>query len=299
MICGTTGTFHVDDKRVLHICRVKDIKFTIKYANRGCTRQAKEPRYLAENLLNRQFYAERPDEKWLTDVTEFKWYEGTEAHKVYLSAILDLCEKRIVAYVIGERNVSVIVALDLKICLGMIADRADLRSLGADMNMSAVAAHPDLLAVLGEYLALLKIFEKLKIALFVGLLYGGYHAEFNCDLLEALGLGYVGKSGVHGGPLIIFAGGCGCQIFFGVVYAAVDVLIPHLGVFFFVSGGLVKNGCDLLKTVFARLTCVPVVLVAGHGFAGQSRAEIVVGLRSLEFCHNNYLLKKFVNCFSC
>lgn len=95
---------HVNDKRVLRICRVKDIKSTIKYANRGCTRQAKEPQYLAENLLNRQFYAERPNEKWLTDVTEFKWYEGTEAHKVYLSAILDLCDRRIVAYVIGERN---------------------------------------------------------------------------------------------------------------------------------------------------------------------------------------------------
>lgn len=43
---------HVNDKRVLRICRGKDIKSTIKYANRGCTRQAKEPQYLAENLLN-------------------------------------------------------------------------------------------------------------------------------------------------------------------------------------------------------------------------------------------------------
>ena len=25
--------------------------------------------------------------KWLTDVTEFKWYEDTEVHKIYLSAI--------------------------------------------------------------------------------------------------------------------------------------------------------------------------------------------------------------------
>ena len=95
---------HVNDKRVLRICRARDIKSTVKYANLGCTRQAKEPQYLAENLLNRQFYAERPNEKWLTDVTEFKWYEGIEVHKVYLSAILDLCDRRIVAYAIGERN---------------------------------------------------------------------------------------------------------------------------------------------------------------------------------------------------
>jgi transposase InsO family protein len=94
----------VNDKRVLRICRARDIKSTVKYSNLGCTRQAKEPQYLAENLLNRQFCAEMPDEKWLTDVTEFKWYESIEVHKVYLSAILDLCDRRIVAYVVGERN---------------------------------------------------------------------------------------------------------------------------------------------------------------------------------------------------
>lgn len=95
---------HVNDKRILRICRAKDIKSTIKYNNHGCTRQAKNPQYLADNLLNRQFYAQKPNEKWLTDVTEFKWYEGIEVHKVYLSAILDLCDRRIVAYVIGDRN---------------------------------------------------------------------------------------------------------------------------------------------------------------------------------------------------
>ena len=66
--------------------------------------QAKNPQYLAENLLNRQFYAEKPNEKWLTDVTEFKWYEGIEVHKLYLSAILDLCDRRIVSYVLSEHN---------------------------------------------------------------------------------------------------------------------------------------------------------------------------------------------------
>lgn len=94
----------VNDKRVLRICRAKEIKSTIKYNNRGCTRQAKNPQHLAENLLGRQFYASKPNEKWLTDVTEFKWYEGLEVHKVYLSAILDLYDRRIVSFVIGDRN---------------------------------------------------------------------------------------------------------------------------------------------------------------------------------------------------
>ena len=89
---------------MLRICRVRGIRSTIKYNNRGCTRRAKNPQYLAENLLDRQFYAAKPDEKWLTDVTEFKWYEGNEVHKLYLSAILDLCDRRIVSYVLSEHN---------------------------------------------------------------------------------------------------------------------------------------------------------------------------------------------------
>ena len=95
---------HVNDKRILRICRAKNIKSIIKYSSHGCTRQAKNPQYLAENLLNREFHANKPNEKWLTDVTEFKWYEGIEVHKVYLSAILDLYDRRIVSYAISEHN---------------------------------------------------------------------------------------------------------------------------------------------------------------------------------------------------
>ena len=95
---------NINDKRVLRICRSRDIKSTIKYANNGCTRNAKNPQHIAENLLNREFYADAPNEKWLTDVTEFKYYVRGEKHKVYLSAILDLYDRRIVSYVIGDSN---------------------------------------------------------------------------------------------------------------------------------------------------------------------------------------------------
>lgn len=94
----------VNDKRILRICRKLGIKSTIKYANNGCTRQAANPQYIAENVLNREFTAKTPNEKWLTDVTEFHYYIGTEKHKVYLSAILDLYDRRIVAYRIGDSN---------------------------------------------------------------------------------------------------------------------------------------------------------------------------------------------------
>jgi len=55
-------------------------------------------------VLNREFYADVPNQKWLTDVTEFKYYIGKEKHKLYLSAILDLYDRRIVSYVIRDNN---------------------------------------------------------------------------------------------------------------------------------------------------------------------------------------------------
>lgn len=59
------------------------------------------PQVTAENVLNRDFTADKPNEKWLTDVTEFKLTTGK---KVYLSAILDLNDNVIVSYVVGTSN---------------------------------------------------------------------------------------------------------------------------------------------------------------------------------------------------
>lgn len=52
----------INDKRMLRICRTKDIKSTTNYANNGCTRQAKNLQYVAENLLSRDFHAPSPME---------------------------------------------------------------------------------------------------------------------------------------------------------------------------------------------------------------------------------------------
>ena len=41
---------------------------------------------IAPNLLNRDFHAEKPNQKWVTDVTEFSLF----GEKLYLSPILDL-----------------------------------------------------------------------------------------------------------------------------------------------------------------------------------------------------------------
>ncbi|WP_235690786.1 IS3 family transposase [Clostridioides difficile] len=59
------------------------------------------PQITAENILDRDFSAATLNEKWLTDVTEFKLSNGTKA---YLSAIIDLYDNSIVSYVLGNSN---------------------------------------------------------------------------------------------------------------------------------------------------------------------------------------------------
>ena len=79
----------VNDKRVLRICRKLGIKSTIKYANEGCTQQADKLQFIAENILNREFTADAPNQKWLTDVTEFKYDDAVaqnpDAHPLFHS----------------------------------------------------------------------------------------------------------------------------------------------------------------------------------------------------------------------
>lgn len=91
-----------NQKRIRRLMQVLNLKSV-------CRRQRKTyipstPEVTAENILNREFHAEASNTKWLTDVTEFKWYEGSIIHKLYLSAILDLYDRRIVAYKIGRSN---------------------------------------------------------------------------------------------------------------------------------------------------------------------------------------------------
>jgi len=100
---GHSG-IHVNDKRVLRICRKFEIKSNIKWKPKSCTRGDRNPDHVAKNYLHREFHADKPNEKWLTDVTEFKYYIGIEAHKIYLSAILDLYDRRIVTFKINDHN---------------------------------------------------------------------------------------------------------------------------------------------------------------------------------------------------
>ncbi|WP_422659058.1 IS3 family transposase [Paenibacillus sp. EC2-1] len=55
---------------------------------------------VAENLLKRNFTAEKPNQKWVTDITQYRVGERW----LYLSAVKDLFNNEIVAYQLSERN---------------------------------------------------------------------------------------------------------------------------------------------------------------------------------------------------
>lgn len=90
---------HVNHKRIYRLMKILHIQSV-------CRRKRKRyihstPEITAENILNRKFTANHFGEKWLTDVTEMKY--GLE-QKAHLSAILDLADKSIVAFVLGHSN---------------------------------------------------------------------------------------------------------------------------------------------------------------------------------------------------
>ena len=93
---------HYSRNRIHRIMKVINIHSVIRRKRKKY--QSSTPETTADNILNRDFFAEAPNLKWTTDVTEFKWYEGPVVHKLYLSVILDLYDLSTVAWVVSRRN---------------------------------------------------------------------------------------------------------------------------------------------------------------------------------------------------
>ena len=77
---------------------------------------------IAPNLLNRDFHAEKPNQKWVTDVTEFSLF----GEKLYLSPILDLYSSDLVSYTISDRPVLHMVTTMLEKAFEKIPDGTEL-----------------------------------------------------------------------------------------------------------------------------------------------------------------------------
>jgi transposase InsO family protein len=84
------------ENRVQRLCSQQQI-WSVFAKKRGCSRKAGPP--VHDDLVQRQFTAERPDQLWLTDITEHPTAEG----KLYLCAIKDVCSGRIVGYSMDSR----------------------------------------------------------------------------------------------------------------------------------------------------------------------------------------------------
>ena len=95
---------HKDPKTVLRLMQKYNLLSVVrrkKYRNYG-ERLHKYP-----NLLNRDFKAERPNQKWVTDISYIKTEEGV----LFLSVIRDLYDNSIVAYKTGtEQNVNLVLS---------------------------------------------------------------------------------------------------------------------------------------------------------------------------------------------
>lgn len=88
--------FKINHKTVLKVMKAEGLKYVgkkVKYKSyRG------EVGKRADNLIKRDFKANKPNEKWLTDVTEIK----VKKRKCYLSPIVDVFNGEIVSYDISD-----------------------------------------------------------------------------------------------------------------------------------------------------------------------------------------------------
>lgn len=89
---------HLSEKVILRLMKQEALRVTV-------TRKRRYGSYLGEispapdNVINRDFQAQAPNEKWLTDLTEFHIPAG----KVYLSPMIDCFDGLVVSWTLGTR----------------------------------------------------------------------------------------------------------------------------------------------------------------------------------------------------
>ena len=95
---------HHNPKTILRIMQKYNLLSEVrrkKYRNYG------DYLHRYDNLLNREFNADRPNQKWVTDISYIKTQQGT----LYLSVIRDLYDNSIVAYKTGtEQNINLVLS---------------------------------------------------------------------------------------------------------------------------------------------------------------------------------------------
>ncbi|MDR9858004.1 IS3 family transposase, partial [Paenibacillus sp. VCA1] len=93
-----TYGLHVNHKRVYRLMKQMGIQAQIRKKKRFYGK--KEAYVVSDNLLNREFHADRPNQKWVTDIT----YIPYNQKNLYLSTIYDLYNNEIIAFHISTKN---------------------------------------------------------------------------------------------------------------------------------------------------------------------------------------------------
>lgn len=88
----------VNPKTVAKVMREQQMQAIPTRKFRPCTTDSDHSQPVAENLLDRQFTADWPNQKWLTDIT----YIATDQGWLYLAAVLDLYSRKIVGWSMAD-----------------------------------------------------------------------------------------------------------------------------------------------------------------------------------------------------
>ena len=62
--------FHVNQKRIYRLMQILGLKSVCRRKRKKYIKST--PQVTAENVLNREFTAERPNQKWVTDISYIK-----------------------------------------------------------------------------------------------------------------------------------------------------------------------------------------------------------------------------------
>lgn len=97
---------------------------------------------IAPNILDQNFTSEAPNEKWVTDITEFKLF----GEKLYLSPVLDLFNGKIITYTIGFRPMYSLVSEMLEKALEHLPEDHQLlmHSNQVALSNEAISSNPSI-----------------------------------------------------------------------------------------------------------------------------------------------------------
>lgn len=142
----------VNHKKVLRIMQSLGLKAIIRRKRTYVTtyQAKKSDGRVADNLLKRDFAAQQPNQKWVTDVTQYRIGE----ERIYLSAIKDLCTHEIVAYQISTRNDNALVLETFKKAFEMQKDVTGLIVHSDQGYQYTSHAYHDMLPTVGAQISM-------------------------------------------------------------------------------------------------------------------------------------------------